>query len=76
MKLLLTDAICGIGFPSVATAMEAEKSHMAYFTGNQHNPEWKWIRGKLECLTEEQLQALYEGLRNDRERLAETDHAS
>lgn len=56
---LYLDAIEGVGLPSITIAMDAEKRHMAYFCGNQHNPQWRWRREKLTELTLEQLIELY-----------------
>jgi len=65
--LLLVDAICGVGFPSVTLASECERVGMASFTGNQWNPLWVWDRKALLRLTPEVLQELYEGLCDQRE---------
>lgn len=46
--MLYADAIVGVGFPSIAIGMEAEQKKLAYFTGDQHNPEWRWSRENLE----------------------------
>ena len=60
---LIIDAITGVGLPTLAIAIEAEKKHLATFVGNQHNTAWKWRREKLEALSEAQLQALYYNLK-------------
>ena len=60
---LVTDAIIGVGFPTIGIAIAAEKEHIAYFTGNQHNESWRWDRDKLDRLTDEQLQSLYTNLK-------------
>ena len=60
---LYLDAIEGVGLPSITIAMDAEKRHMAYFCGDQHNPQWRWRREKLAGLTLEQLMDLYMSLK-------------
>ena len=60
---LYLDAIEGVGLPSITIAMDAEKRHMAYFCGDQHNPQWRWRREKLTELTLEQLMDLYMSLK-------------
>jgi len=60
---LLVDAIVGVGFPTIAIGVVAEKEHMAYFAGNQHGENWRWRREKLETLSEDKLQALYHNLK-------------
>lgn len=67
MKTLLIDAIVGVGFPAVTLALECEKVGMARFTGNQYNPSWEWNRLALYKCSEEQLQELYQGVREERE---------
>ena len=66
--LLLVDAICGVGFPSITLADECERVGMANFTGNQWNPAWEWDRKALLKLPAETLQELYEGLCTQREK--------
>ena len=61
-KTLLTDAIVGIGFPSLLLATEVERAGMARFTGNALFPAWEWCRERLMCCRVEQLQELYQGL--------------
>lgn len=60
---MLIDAIVGVGLPTLAIALEAERTFMASFTGSQHNQHWRWEESKLRVLTEEQLQALYYNLK-------------
>lgn len=67
MKILLVDAICGIGFPSMLLAEEATKVGLATYTGNQHNWSWAWHRDRLLACDLDKLQALYQGLREARE---------
>ena len=62
MKLLLVDAICGIGFPSMQLALQAEMTGMAR--------DGEWMRDRLMVCREDQLQALYQGLREAREEAA------
>lgn len=66
-QLLLVDAICGVGFPSITLAAECQRVGMAEFTGNQWNPDWKWDRKALRKLPHQTLQELYEGLCEQRE---------
>ena len=60
---MLDDAITGVGFPTIAIALTAEKQYMAFFCGNQHNENWRWNSDKLRALSEPQLQALYYNLK-------------
>jgi len=61
--LLLVDAVIGAGFGSnYAVAEVAERSGLAKFTGNQHNPEWAWDRAALTRLTPATLSDLYQAL--------------
>ena len=66
-KTLLTDAVCGVGFPSRIIATECEKTGMAAFIGNQHNPNYLWRRERLMKCSVDQLQELYQGLCEARE---------
>ena len=75
MKTLIIDAICGVGFPGFAIGVEAERSRLAYFSGNAHNHGWQWRRDKLEGQSLEKLQALYENLRIARDDLSATPPA-
>lgn len=61
-KVLVVDAICGVGFPSPILAMECEKVGLADFTGNQWNSAWRWDRAALLACSVSDLQELYEGL--------------
>lgn len=69
MKTLIIDALVGIGFPSMLLAGECEKVGLAYFTGNQSQPEWAWRLDVLEKIELEKLQELYTGLREARDEL-------
>lgn len=60
---LIVDAIRGVGFPTLATAIEAEQLGLAVFTGNQHNEHWVWVRDELRKLSEKQLQNIYVNLK-------------
>ena len=60
---LLVDAVVGVGFPTLAIAIVAEREGMATFNGNQHNESWRWNRDKLCRVSEEKLQALYHNLK-------------
>lgn len=67
MRTLLMDAIRGVGFPTYGIADDFEKAGLARFVGNQHNADWVWVPDKLEAMTEDRLQQVYETLRNARE---------
>lgn len=64
-QLLLVDAICGVGFPSVVLAQECESAGMAEY--DLYNRQWQWDRKVLLACSEDQLQQLYEGLVEMRE---------
>lgn len=66
-QLLLVDAICGVGFPSVLLAQECERVGLADYTGNQHSHHWTWDRKALLNISIDQLQELYSGLCEQRE---------
>ena len=66
-KQLVVDAIMGIGFPSVVMAQECERVGLAQFSGDQWNPDWQWIRTRVEAIELDKLQELYEGLSQARE---------
>ena len=59
---LFCDAVCGVGVPQLTLALECERVGLASFSGDQHNPEWRWDRKALWKVSVEQLQELYEGL--------------
>lgn len=63
MKTLVIDAIIGVGLPTMAIALMAERQKMADFCGNQHNEAWRWRRPMLEAWTLEALQSLYINLK-------------
>lgn len=68
-QLLLIDAICGAGFAgSITIASECERVGMACFVGNQHNPDWQWDRKALWNVAVDDLQELYSGLCEQREK--------
>lgn len=72
MKILLVDAICGIGVLSLQVGLEGQKSGLTSFTGNQWEPDYAWNRDALMQLPEETLQDLYEGLRAERDGIPES----
>ena len=55
---LLIDAICGKRF-TMKQMCEFEKMGLARFSGNQHNPDWKIIRSKVQSLSESGLRTMY-----------------
>jgi hypothetical protein len=62
-RMLFVDAIFGVGFPNVETAITACEQKLAKFTGNDVMDAWTWDRAALESLTTETLQGLYTGLK-------------
>lgn len=62
-RMLFVDAIFGVGFPNVHTAVTATEQKLAKYTGNQDMDAWTWDREALESLTTETLQSLYTGLK-------------
>jgi hypothetical protein len=60
---LYLDAICGVGFPSITIGMDAEKRGLAYYSGDQNNPAWRWRRDKLGDFALTQLIDLYTTLK-------------
>jgi hypothetical protein len=65
MKKLIVDAICGRGIPSLFLGSETERMGLGRFTGDQYNPEYSWDRKALVACTQDDLQALYEALREN-----------
>lgn len=64
MKDLLLDAIKGVGFPTIAIGVVAEREHMAHFIPSSvGGGGWQWVMDKLRTLPEEKLQALYHNLK-------------
>lgn len=63
-KDLLLDAVVGRGLKSYAVAIEMQKKGLAVFTGNQHNPDWKWDKSKLKELPLYELEDLYTSLKD------------
>ena len=63
---LLVDAICGVGFPSVVLAQECEQVGLAEY--NLYYQRYEWDRKALFHVSVEQLQELYEGLCDEREK--------
>lgn len=64
---MIIDAICGVGFPSITLADQCQRVGLADFTGNQWNPDWAWDRKALWKIKIEDLQALYDGLCEQRD---------
>ena len=61
LKVLIIDAICGVGFPSHLLATECEKAGMAIYS--QHHPDlYVWDRNALALSPISKLQALYQAL--------------
>lgn len=61
---LLLDAIKGVGIPTIAIGVVAEREGMAYFTsGKTSFDSWHWHMDRLRKLPEEKLQALYHNLK-------------
>jgi len=59
-KELLVNAVIGRGFRSMEHASEMTKLGLAEFSGNQWNPDWKWIREELDKLSMEELEKVYQ----------------
>lgn len=74
-KVLLIDAICGVGFPTLLLGDACEKAGMAKFVGDQYNPAWKWKRNALARCDSEKLQELYAALCEARDEPAGVAHA-
>lgn len=55
----LVDAIIGRGFLSCGDAEFYARDGLAYFSGNQHNPEWTWDRTRLAGLSSDHLLTIY-----------------
>lgn len=64
--LLLIEAICGVGFPSLIIAQECERVGMADL--NDSHDGWVWDRRALLNVDIEDLQELYDGLCDQREK--------
>jgi hypothetical protein len=73
-KRLIIDAICGVGFPSVLIAQECERVGMATVrlghdqTYGEVQNIWYWNRKALWAVSIDDLQDLYEGLCEQREK--------
>ena len=67
MKTLVVDAIVGVGFPSDQLAVQCEMAGLALYTGTKKKASWMWVRKALERCELEQLQELYQGLREERD---------
>ena len=65
--LLLVDAICGVGFPSLLLAQECERVGMADL--NATGTGWVWDRKALLRISQQQLHDLYDGLCESREEM-------
>ena len=66
-QLLLIDAICGVGFPSVILAQECERVGLAHY-GEEHAQYFAWDRKALWNVAIDDLQELYSGLCERREK--------
>jgi len=62
-RMLFADAIFGLGFPNLETAITAAEQKLAVFSGNEHIDAWTWNREALEALGTETLQSLYTSLK-------------
>ena len=62
-KVLLIDAICGVGFPNILLGGECEKVGLAAFD----NGHYTWKRSALAGNATERLQELYQALCEARE---------
>jgi UDP-glucose 6-dehydrogenase len=58
-KQILIDAVIGKGFSDMHDAIDMTNLGLSEFCGDQNNEKWKWIRSKLEDLSEEYLEKLY-----------------
>lgn len=67
-QLLLIDAICGVGFPAVTIAAECERVGMATYSYSLDGGTWLWDRKALWNVTIDDLQELYSGLCERREK--------
>ena len=65
MKTLIIDAICGVGFPTLSLAVEAENNGLSYY--DMASRSHRWDTDKLVAQPLETLQKLYEALREARE---------
>lgn len=60
-KVLIIDAIVGVGFPTYLLATECERAGLAIYS--QHHPDmYVWNRNALARNPIEKLQELYQGL--------------
>jgi hypothetical protein len=62
-KEMVIDALCGANFPTMDIANKYTRMKLARFSGNQWNEAWEWERGQLIHLEVEQLQDLYEQIK-------------
>lgn len=65
MKTLIIDAICGVGFPTLSLALEAESQGLSQYDMSTRSHQW--ATDKLVAQPLETLQKLYEALREARE---------
>ena len=65
-KEMFIDALCGIGFYDMDFAIEMEKKGLAYYSGDQRNPNWYWSSDKLMDLSMDEIAALYEFVKVNR----------
>lgn len=60
-RTLVMDAIAGVGVPTAAVGIAAEKAGLAVFYSPRQS--WVWVREKLAALSTEALQELYVSLK-------------
>lgn len=68
MKMLLIDALCGVGIPGMILGQKCEEAGLAKYTGDQHDMRWEWDRQVLVGVAIEQLQELYQAMCEQREK--------
>jgi hypothetical protein len=66
-SVLVIDAIVGVGFPTIAAGVMAERAGLATYSRNQGEPHWYWSRDKLKALPLPTLQELYLSLKEARD---------
>lgn len=67
-RTLVIDAIVGVGFPTIAAGVLAERTGLATFrSSSQGDPHWYWSRDKLKALDLPTLQELYLSLKEARD---------
>jgi len=56
---ILVDAIIGRGVTSMEVSSKLEKEGVMTFTGDQHNPEWKFKKSLLKTYSKDTLETIY-----------------